>query len=604
MSWEPDMKRTIIPIVLVAAACLARCSLSLPSKFSPRDAAVDDGPQDGDGEVTPCPDGTVPCGEICVDLTSDPSNCGACRVSCSPDRTCVEGACACLPGLTDCWGACVNTASDPSNCGTCGTVCPEGLVCNVGTCSSGCSEGLVDCGGACVDLSTDLMNCGACGRSCPTAIGADPVCVESACVLQCRPNRWDLDGEPGCEYECVWSSDSETCDGVDNNCEGLRDEGFPCVRGTMVDCNTTCGSAGRGTCTLDCQSPSGSQCTPPAETCDGRDEDCDTVPDNGFACVLGLGATCTTACGTPGGRACEAPSCTWSPCCADGEVCGNGCDDNCNGAVDEGCSSVPNDTCSSPLDVSGGGRFTGSTTGAVHDSSGWCGASTTGSDVYFSFTLTETSDVFASTFGSSFDTVLYLGSTCGEDDIACSDNYSAGVAQAFVRGTALAAGTYFITVDGKGDSQHGSYVLDVYISPHDDTADACGQVAQLGLTGETGNTCGYDDDESGSCDNPVNMNTPDRVFFLVVSSPGTRNVRFSTCSTGTTYDSLMFLRSVCNDPGSEVACNDDGGAACTGDSTQSMVDATLGPGIYYLFIDAYGNENGECGAYHITTTGM
>ena len=43
---------------------------------------------------TTCSPGTVLCGTACVDLTTDPSHCGACDVVCSAGSACTGGACA------------------------------------------------------------------------------------------------------------------------------------------------------------------------------------------------------------------------------------------------------------------------------------------------------------------------------------------------------------------------------------------------------------------------------------------------------------------------------------------------------------------------------
>lgn len=45
------------------------------------------------GGVCVCGEAPTVCGEACVDLTSDPDNCGACRHACAPTAPCNAGAC-------------------------------------------------------------------------------------------------------------------------------------------------------------------------------------------------------------------------------------------------------------------------------------------------------------------------------------------------------------------------------------------------------------------------------------------------------------------------------------------------------------------------------
>lgn len=52
-----------------------------------------------------------------------------------------------------------------------------------------------------------------------------------------------------------------------------------CTEGSVVSCLATCGSMGMSRCTGGVLSA----CIPPVETCNGEDDDCDTVPDNGFS---------------------------------------------------------------------------------------------------------------------------------------------------------------------------------------------------------------------------------------------------------------------------------------------------------------------------------
>jgi hypothetical protein len=85
----------------------------------------------------------------CVDLRSDPFHCGSCEQEC--DEDCCKGECCfptggqvCLPHgcgcadhrLSPCGANCVNLQTDPFNCGACSTFCPAGTVCEDGQCTS------------------------------------------------------------------------------------------------------------------------------------------------------------------------------------------------------------------------------------------------------------------------------------------------------------------------------------------------------------------------------------------------------------------------------------------------------------------------------------
>ena len=193
--------------------------------------------------------------EICDNRVDDDCNgavddgCG-CQSTCASDADCAPGdLCVADPaGCTSCQPSAPPCASDAD--------CARGELCQNGACvpgGGGCGF-LAACNGACVDLTSDPANCGSCGNACGPAA---PSCVRGACQ-----------GNAGCDP-------LETCDdGLDNDCNGVVDNG----------------------------------CTPPCTT----DEDCapgDFCMADG-ACYLG---------------------------CTRGDACGNGLDDNCDGIVDNGC---------------------------------------------------------------------------------------------------------------------------------------------------------------------------------------------------------------------------------------------------------------------------
>ncbi|QRN97467.1 hypothetical protein JRI60_52540 [Archangium violaceum] len=124
-----------------------------------------------------CTVGTTSCGGTCVNLQSDPANCGACGNSCGSCQTCVNGTCQLpTPTTSSCNGTCTDTLSDPANCGACGNSCGSCQTCVNGTCQLPTST-TSSCDGMCTDTMNDPYNCGACGRSC----GDCKMCYNGLC---------------------------------------------------------------------------------------------------------------------------------------------------------------------------------------------------------------------------------------------------------------------------------------------------------------------------------------------------------------------------------------------------------------------------------------
>jgi hypothetical protein len=112
------------------------------------------------------------CGSSCVNLSSDPQNCGTCEGQCSATQICQNGMCVdCPAGTSDCG----NTNTCCSSAGCCqlaqGLVCCDPMICattpdNIATCCIQVIDGVccdgVDCG-SCQSSSSNP----ACGACCP-----------------------------------------------------------------------------------------------------------------------------------------------------------------------------------------------------------------------------------------------------------------------------------------------------------------------------------------------------------------------------------------------------------------------------------------------------
>ncbi len=250
-------------------------------------------------------DGNCPEAALCVD--------GYCMPLCTADADCPAGRC--VEGVCD-------FAPEPWVCGP-GAECPAGAVCVGGACKSepGCGRATEVCNGIdddCdgnidegFDLSADPANCGVCGSVCP----AGERCADSVCTGGCVPYP-------------------ELCNGLDDDCDGVTDEEFTCQQGATGICTTSCGSTGMRTCGSDCTWGS---CEPPVEVCNGLDDDCDGLTDEGLRCgvcgngVVEPGEECDDG-NDVTGDGCE-PDCRMT-CVPVPEIC-NGLDDDCDGTIDE-----------------------------------------------------------------------------------------------------------------------------------------------------------------------------------------------------------------------------------------------------------------------------
>jgi hypothetical protein len=211
---------------------------------------------------------------------------------------CLDGACLvtqCEPGFESCDpsdenGCETDVTADPQNCGECEKPCSVGQACHDEECVDQCPGGSKACDGSCPDLDTDSENCGDCGLACLSQNDSlTGICQDAQCGLEpCPEDFRDLDGKPGngCEYACA-DSGSESCDGVDNDCDGQIDEDS-CddnVDCTVDVCNVQTGCQNAP---LDALCDDGNDCT--SFLCDATDgciyTDISGGCDDGDACTL------------------------------------------------------------------------------------------------------------------------------------------------------------------------------------------------------------------------------------------------------------------------------------------------------------------------------
>ena len=181
----------------------------------------------------------------------------------------------------------------------------------------------------------------------PATYIADSSCGVGYCRTTNQPSSCFQGVETACLPGAPLASSDTTCDGVDDDCDGLTDDDVP-------SSNSACGvGACAATGTRTCQAGTLiDSCTPGVPlassdtTCDGVDDDCDGLTDED---VLPSSSACGVgACAATGTRSCQAgaliDSCVPGlPLANDTAASGVGIDDDCDGVADEDepCDTTP-----------------------------------------------------------------------------------------------------------------------------------------------------------------------------------------------------------------------------------------------------------------------
>lgn len=235
-------------------------------------------------------------------------------------------------------------------------------------------------------------------------------------------------------------------------------------------------------------------------------------------------------------------------------------------------------SCSAPIPLEIGTAVRGDTTQGQSALTASCIRGGDAPELVYSLTVARRAQV-SITINSDYDGALYLLGACNDarSEIACNDD-SPNTSRSQIDAT-LDPGTYFVVVDGWGNGA-GEFELLAQATELQNLAQVCQSAAQL-VPGQavTGSTSGRPSYFTATC--AGGARSPDRVYAVDVPSRSRMRVRMQS-----TYDAAVYVRRDCQDPNSELACNDD-----HRDTRHSMVVTTVDPGRYYVIADGFSTGN-------------
>jgi len=457
--------------------CEADCAVTSGAACAPCATSADC------GSVAPlC--GTVGAATACLANCDATGGCSDGFV-CSP--TTVDGVdrAACIPATGSCEAICADADGD--------TICDQDDICAAGDDridadgdgTPDACEGIELCTNGVDDDANGLVDCfdAACAADASCTIVSREVCAN---LIDDDRNGLTDCADPICATEPGCVVLTEVCgNGLDDDRNGLADcadaacaSDPACIVISLEVCDNGIDDDGNGR--IDCADPACS--TDPGcvvlgpEICgNGIDDD-----DNGrIDCADGACATdpsCLVGaeiCGNGidddrnGSTDCADSACAADPACApSSEICDDLADNDGDRLIDCGdldCAADPAcptgpQLCTSPNLFGPVGSRTGATSSLADNQAGSCAVSD-GPETVYSFTATAAGTLCARTFGSSYDTVLYVRTACTEQnsEVACNDDATFSQ-QSQLAFTAVAGQQYFFFVDGFTGAS-GSYAL-------------------------------------------------------------------------------------------------------------------------------------------------